>query len=283
MRKDLNKQLCERARHGHAKRYGDIRRNRHLDRHFDDQYDIDSEDINAPTYQTGGNREGIKFRHSYHWNRKEFNEHLSPLYGIIRKAVGRKWDDFYSELKENFDTRSVINNHILEHLYDRIAVNGLWYDEDGVLMYRSSYRFNASPVAEDGPEYYVDPKDGIIKFNRQDISYKTIWARRRAEEAEEAHKVRRVIDASTELLLIDNVWYEVKFRENKPTPVYTTRQVHWAYIKHGYKKPQHTIPEVRWEYNYVYDVVKKRKVEDKRYAYEKRTLSHKELKAHGLI
>ena len=102
MRQDLNKQLCERERLGHSLKYRDYRHKR---------------DYNDYLGEEGENllqREGMKTR--YGWNRKSFNENLNPLYGLIRKNAGRPWDTFYSELCEVFDTRSVINGHILQHL-----------------------------------------------------------------------------------------------------------------------------------------------------------------------
>lgn len=282
MRKDLNKQLCERARHGHARRYGNIRRNRYLDSQYDVDYDINDEDIDARiVHQQSEHREGIKRRHQLNWNTKSFNEHLSPLYGIIRKAVGRKWDDFYSELKENFDTRSVINNHILEHLYDRIAVGSdLWYDEDGVLMYRGYRGSPAEPITDRGPEYYVDPKDGIIKINTGNVTWREYNAIRRAADKAEKLKTRRVIDGDTELHKIDDVWFEVKYRKVEQIVTYVN---HPARYSHYGTTKKHTYPRPTYEYPTVYDVLLKKNVKSDRVAIARRTLSHQELVKHGLV
>lgn len=282
MRKDLNKQLCERARHGHSRHFGDVRRHRHLDEPYTKSYYTDDEDVAAPIHQTGGFREGIKHRHQYNWNTKSFNEHLTPLYGIIRKAVGRKWDDFYSELKENFDTRSVINNHILEHLYDRIAVGSdLWYDEDGVLMYRGYRGSPAEPITDRGPEYYVDPKDGIIKINVGNVGWRQYNARRRAEDKAEKLKTHRVIDSDTELHKIDDVWFEVKYRNVEASVSYVQRPARYSAYYTDHKK--HTYPRAEYEYPPVYDVLLKKNVKSDRVAIARRTLSHQELVKHGLV
>jgi hypothetical protein len=100
MRSDLNKVICEHERRGSRDSYRQVRRKRSF---------ALSED--SPAF------ESMKARYGY--NTKAFGEHLNPLYGQVRKAVGRRWDDFYSVLRRNFDTRSVINAHILQHLYDR--------------------------------------------------------------------------------------------------------------------------------------------------------------------
>ncbi len=152
MRKDLNKQLCERERVGSSRKYAAVRNKRKFS-----VANID-EDTDLPA------NESMLYRHRYGWNTKSLNENLNPLWGILRKAVGRKWDDFYSELSVVFDKRSVINNHILEHLYDKIIIDvkvGL----DGRHYVREKY--GTSDVAVDDlkytfTEYYVNPTNGII-------------------------------------------------------------------------------------------------------------------------
>lgn len=277
MREDLNKQLCERARHHHDSHYGESRRNRHLDEKLNDMYE---DDVPAATFASGGAREGMKRRYHWDWTQKSFNEHLSPLYGNIRKAVGRKWDDFYSELKTNFDVRSVINQHIIEHLYDRIAVNEVSVDDDGELMVKRAYSQQREPLRGSQFEFFVDPRDGIIKINKH---YKT-WKQERRESklrdkaAEEA--VRRVVDDLTELRKINDVWFEVKFTEYEPTTTY--KPVHAKYSMFGAKQP-HTYTRVHYDLPLMFDILQQKTVQQARVATSKRTLSHKELKKHGLI
>ena len=151
MRKDLNKQLCERERVGSRRlKYSAVRHKRKFTAMVID------EDTDLPV------NESMQYR--YGWNTRNFNENLNPLWGILRKAVGRKWDDFYSELSATFDKRSVINNHILEHLYQKIAVN-VTVGIDGRYYVREKY--GTSDVAIDDlqytfTDYFVDPKTGII-------------------------------------------------------------------------------------------------------------------------
>jgi hypothetical protein len=195
MRADLNKQLCERERRGHDKRYKEVRRSKK----FSDPGE-EGENLNA--------HESMTYRYGY--ETKDFNENLNPLYSQLRKAVGRPWDKFYSELCQNFDKRSVINAHILQHLYDRIAVNvevrngELWIMErygGPTLLRKSSYT-----------EYYVDPRDGIIKKNKAMETYRQS-RRRQAEENEKKElEVTRWIDSYHVLRKIDDTWffYELK-------------------------------------------------------------------------
>lgn len=191
MRKDLNKQLCERERRGGYRKHHAFRRAKAY------QPDWDVEDGGGPK------SEGMKRRYGY--NGKDFNENLKPLQGQVRKAVGRPWNKFYSELCQVFDKRSVINQHILQHLYDFISID-VYEDEEGVLRLRDPVYKNGK-LSESFIEYYVDPRDGIIKRNR---AYRT-WRTKSREREKLARKQREAIfrelpDGSV-LHLINDVWF----------------------------------------------------------------------------
>lgn len=169
MRKDLNKQLCERERHGSYKRFGD-------DRHVKLFNDTRGDELeNMPS------REPMKRRYQQGWREKDLNENLNPLYGLVRKNVNRPWNKVYSELCEVFDMKSVINKHILEHLFQMVELK-TFIDDGGELMYRHTYRTGARPIKdEDGPEYYVHPTTGILLKNPHYVS----WRQRRNKQAKE--------------------------------------------------------------------------------------------------
>lgn len=273
MRADLNKQLCEEERHNSSDCYGNYRHDRRANEKYDDMYDLDNED-REDAYQMSGARESMKQRYKMHWHEKEFGEHLNPLYGQIRKAVGRKWDDFYSELSKVFDTRSVINRHILLHLYDHIDVDGVFVGDDGELYSRNKYNQQAYQIGEDTSQYYVDPRDGIIKINRKYKHYRTQRRQRDAEYVTEQQKVRRVVDDTTELHNLNGVWFEIKFRVFKPQINVVWKNMTGPGYRYAYNE---------YVYPYLYDVLKKETVSSNKVAVSKRTLSHKELKKHGLV
>jgi len=108
MRSDLTKVLTERERSGSRTRtYRQVRSR-------GNRIDLSEDGVNAV-------RQGMKRPHLN--NTKDFTDVLSPLKGILRKAVGRKWDDFYSELVGKLDRRTVQGQHVFEHLYNYIVVN----------------------------------------------------------------------------------------------------------------------------------------------------------------
>jgi len=201
MRDDFAKVLVERPRHGHHRNYGEVRNLKQFRDH--EMFD-------------GTGRESMKKRYDSYGDRKSFNEHLNPLKGWLRTCVGKNWDKCYSELRQKFDARSVINNHILEHLWDYVERNA-FVGEDGkiyVLQHRGGYGTNNGrniPVNQSYSEYYVCPKTGILKLtNRQ--SYRQ--QRRERELAAEREKAKKLVkvDDTLHLRLDDGVWfaYEVK-------------------------------------------------------------------------
>jgi hypothetical protein len=195
MRADLNKLLCERERRGSGDHYSNYRHLKHFDTKVDDDGDA------------GIARESMKKRYQSGWSTKELNENLNPLYGAVRKAVGRPWNKFYSDLCKSFDKRSVINQHILEHLYSYIEVKDMYIGEDGKPWVRGHYGGGNEPIAGSSFRYYVDPRDGIIKANNQRITHKQRNAMRAAKAKTTEDAIKRVIDDKNVLHFQDGVWY----------------------------------------------------------------------------
>lgn len=272
MRGDLNKLLCERERLGHGMDYGEHRQSRSHDEKFDCEFD------DEPFTGVGsGHREGMKRRYGY--DTKQFNENLNPLWGFIRKSVGKKWDRVYSEICSVFDKRSVINQHILIHLEQKVEINDIRVGADGKLYVFSPYRWHyqrehgLTALRESSIEYYVDPRDGILKYNHQRLTYRQENRLNAAKRAKEEAKVRRVVDKFTELHLIKGVWFEVKFIEREP------------HVFSQFEKSQfsnRSYYRTYYKYEYEYDILKERSVTDARVAVSKRTLSKKEIKKHDL-
>jgi hypothetical protein len=204
MREDFNKLLTERERHGHKSRF---RPTRHL-KAF------------KPDEELSAGRESMKKRYgrAHGGDRKEFNENLNPLRNYIRCNVGRPWDSVYSEICQNFDKRKVINNHILEHLFQYVTIK-LQY-RDGVLCeLQTSWRSGDGwvPVKESRwIEWYVDPADGILKENKHRKTYKQREAEGAAERLIERDKVYRKIDDSNHLFLVKGLWFNFKSKPHPP-------------------------------------------------------------------
>jgi len=201
MRKDFSKILTEQPRYGSSSCFGEVRHCKVFNR--DDDY---------------LHREGMKNRYGVaKAPRKTFGEFLSPLRRYLFKQIGRKWDDVYGEIKNNFDTRKVTNQHIFEHIYDFIQIKDLFYDESGVLCIRGRY---GRPCEEwkkfcsgrkYAPSVFVDPKDGIIKRSPAKVKEQTKTPRTYLK-----------IGPNEDMALVNGVWFIFTWEKCNDTPsIYT--------------------------------------------------------------
>lgn len=185
MRKDLNKLLCERERWNSGDSFGNYRKQKQFTTSFCDELG------DLPL------REGMRKRYKVGGNWKTFGENLNPLLGFIRKSVGKPWNDSYGELCSVFNMNSVINQHIVQHLFDFVERHV--YLEDGELYYRTNWGSRRRRVLGwDGCMYYVDPADGILKENTSRTSYRTYQRLKKAEEDMKEAINRRVISSTLE-------------------------------------------------------------------------------------
>jgi len=194
MRPDFSKQLVERERihsRDHFHNYRNVRGPKGLE---DDEV---------------GGREKMRLRYNHGYDRKHFNENLNPLWGWLRSCVGKKWDKCYSELCRNFDMRSVINAHILEHLWQEVEKNTL-VGEKGQVMFIDNSRWASTrgpiPIKQSYKDYYVCPKDGTLK-KTQKQPRRSVIKQKEAEKRAEELAVKRVLNDKEVLHLIDGVWY----------------------------------------------------------------------------
>ncbi len=243
MRADLNKLLCERERRGGMYRsFGPYRKAKKF------AVEIDTEE--------GGDAGHESMTRRYGYDGKEFNENLNPLRRQLQKAIGRRWDAFYSELCRVFDKRSVINQHILQHLYDYCERNV--YLRDKELWVRGKYGHD-KPLKNESCDFYVDPRDGLIKANSFRVSYRTEQRKERAREAKEEAQRTRWIDDERVLRKVAGIWFIFDVRPLPETGfVFDRFRMDW-------------IEKQRWGWA------------SKTYHWRRRTASHKLLKQLGVI
>lgn len=203
MRPDFNKLLVERERAGHSMDYGMTRKSKRLNE--------------ADVLQIGG-RQGMRKRHKLSGEYKSFNENLNPLKGFLHSKLGKKWDKTYSELRKTFDARSVINNHILEHLFDYVDTHAVIIDGKVMTMGGRYSRQGYVPIKQSYSEYYVCPKDGTLKKpNKQ--PRRSIVKEQEAQKLREEAKVFRAVDDKTHLRFIGGLWYAFDILELPPAKI----------------------------------------------------------------
>jgi len=162
MRSDFKKLLCERERRlgiGPPPPKGEKKK-----RQADEAQDYED-------WAAGGKVSMKKSFYGLSRRTKELNENLTPLLNFLKKNIGRKWDDVYSEIKASCPSEGAVNAHIYQHLFqfvekDAVIRNGIPYTpphrrfsryggfKDEELYRLTSYR----PFVQ----FYVDEK-GILR------------------------------------------------------------------------------------------------------------------------
>lgn len=98
--------------------------------------------------------------------RPSFSENLAPLRRYLDAQVGRPWDKIYSEIRQRIDTGSAVQFHILQHLYDNLAVS-VREGSDGSLWYSGRWGRPQRLDARWGPDLYVCPRTGLLRRVRR--------------------------------------------------------------------------------------------------------------------
>ena len=190
MRKDMSKVIVERPRRGTWKA-GKPGRTRAL-------VDDDGAPIRAKGAKEPKGREP---------KTKWLNENLNPLKRYLASQVGRPWRKVYSEISEHLKPSSTVQQHVRDHLTDFVAVKTR--TEKGV-MWADTRWGRPMPLSDTNHLYYVHPRTGLLLKNERRVTFQQ--ARRRARELEEAERAKRmrVIDATTQVHLFKDAWWELK-------------------------------------------------------------------------
>lgn len=207
MRSDFNKLLTERERIGHKAKFHDVRGAKN-NKAFDEDASGGKQSIHAQR------RACVKA------NRKSFNENLNPLKSFLHTNVNRPWDKIYSDICSNFDKRKVVNNHILEHLFQYVELNvHIIGGKPHTLSRWSSRGYNEITAGSSrNPQYYVDPRDGIMKAPKPNKNAKQEQAEKAAKQAKQRDALYHRIDDDNHLIFDGGIWWQYTAKE-KPAPV----------------------------------------------------------------
>jgi hypothetical protein len=233
-RKDLNKVMCERERRGG---YGE---NKGRKAKGDQVWPFTGESTSPFPF-----KEGIKVPHR--GREKSFSDFLSPLYGFLRKSVGKKWDKIYSELCQVFDTRKVINQHILIHLFDAVEVSTYMYQ--GKICYTETRgpkeRRGIQPMMESGSPYYVHPVSKVLQLNKNRFEIeKQERLKEFAKKEQDKLKHLKLLarfkthNGARYAINIKDVWYEISVVE-APMPERRKRMTVGGETVYYYHQPEY--------------------------------------------
>ncbi len=203
MRSDMSKVITERERGGSTaksmKHGASVRWEGH-----DASYDDQPKRAKASRYG------------QYGYDAKEFSDVLPPIYGYLRKQVGRPWNKVYSELCQNLDKRNVSQAHVFSHVFDLVGLN-VRRCTDGIYREKNSIRsrLDSKGVYEEygysAPELYVHPRTGLLRKNKKEGKH----ARKAREECEKKHD-RLGFPDGREWRKIDGIWYDCRLIPSDP-------------------------------------------------------------------
>ena len=229
MRDDFNKLMVERERLGHNMKFADVR-NAKGNASFDED-------------AVGGKESIHRRRRETFVSRKRFNENLNPLKNFLRVNVGKPWDKVYSEICATFDKRKVINNHILEHLFQYVKLEV--YIINGKPHELNKYRYRKDEGQYDliewrshhYPTYYVDPRDGLLKAPKQGKTKRERQAETDREIRAEQNKVYRRIDDDNHLFLLNGIWWHYTAKTKPPAVAEYHQTPEWTMAQTGSHSP----------------------------------------------
>jgi hypothetical protein len=194
MRDDMHEVIIERPRWGSRMRH--VRRLRRVDPKRTSLHDPES----LPFHK------GMRRAAEETGTPKEFSDLLGPLKRYLARQVDRPWDKVWSEICKNLKAENPAQRHVRLHVHDFVAVNTSV--RDGA-VWVADRRGRADPLTAGYPEFYVDPRTGILRRNKHHRRY----SRRRKEDAaaatrERAHRMREFSPFLQAHRLKDQ-WWEV--------------------------------------------------------------------------
>lgn len=166
-------------------------------------------------------KQGMRAPHVRNYGGKELNENLAPLRRFIRSRVGQRWDDVYSEISQHLRVDSAVQQHVRDHVEDFVSVRTRMIDGE---IWTTGRFGHPTPVKGAWMEFYVDPRDGILRENPHRKSINAMHRERRAAENAKLMESSRSLPGGIELRKADGIWYQVELKPI-PTPVkksYTT-------------------------------------------------------------
>jgi len=155
MRSDMKKLLCEQERiSSSAPSYKTGKR-------LDPRLDYDSLDFDWGPSKISTTKKSFRLEGKLGFKCKSLNENLNPLENFLHSAIGRPWNDVYSEICENINPKKAIDFHILFHLKYMVALN---VDMIDGCPYERPYRSYGHVGL------YVNPETGILSNNPREVT-----------------------------------------------------------------------------------------------------------------
>jgi hypothetical protein len=137
--------IVERPRWGHCARNEDVRAARHVAR------TAPADALEALPRMVGmGPRRGPM---------KHFSDFLAPLRRFVQSAVGRRWDDVYSDIRARIAPTSTVQVHVMQHLWHYVLRE---VEVEGERVFDGRAWRRRYELYRDGRTFYVHPVTGLL-------------------------------------------------------------------------------------------------------------------------
>ncbi|NEQ51170.1 MAG: hypothetical protein F6K11_13710 [Leptolyngbya sp. SIO3F4] len=141
----------------------------------------------------------IKTRRKSKW----LSDHLGPLRKLLQSQVGQPWDQVYSRLCHDLNSRTMAGQHVIEHLWDFVEqhveiIDGLPYAKHNYWCWQGERRSLADSY---GTQFYVHPETGLLSMAPK------VCRRREPKLPED--KIQ--INAYEQYHRIETIWYSITF------------------------------------------------------------------------
>lgn len=202
MRKDMKHKIVERPRLGGLGKDA-IKKMRRQGKSIDEESDFET-------------HASMRKLHVSNFSDKNLNENLNPLFRYLNKQAGRKWDEVYSEIREQINTNSATDLHILQHIDDIVFIDvimvngeprsktGNRFDNELHPRLRVRKRGSYQPM-------YVHPESGTLEFVPYDIGKSRFYG---PGFRQDIKALENCVFSDKELVQyrrINGIWYEITF------------------------------------------------------------------------
>lgn len=149
MKKHFNKEYNERYRAGKDK---EPTYSKKLTLFEDGQYSEDTTYKNKISKKLGWDSKGYRPRHNY-----------SLITNFLRMNIGKKWDDVWSEICKNNDSRTYVGKCIRQQFLWSVELNT--FEKDGKIFYMDRwYGERELKYRNKWRMFYVCPKTKVLKY-----------------------------------------------------------------------------------------------------------------------
>lgn len=143
-----------------------------------------------------GGKQGMRRPHKEQGDWKEFTDHIGPLYRYVASRVGKPWNKTYAEVCIPLKGRNTVQQHLLGHLMQWVE-DKVWINEEGRPRHANGTHL--------WKEFYVDPRDGVLKKLKKVDERRWRSDRMKIRDADDEEKTK---DGQV-FRKVDGIWYEI--------------------------------------------------------------------------